>query len=312
MASDRLQRCNPFAWNYLYTYYSGIRNGKLYDPVENHYIFGSERIIIEIPAMKKEIPVDSQNLRFADYLYKEGDYARALGEYKRMGFLYPEYKNYTKFMEGEVYLKTRDYDNGYKTFDEIEKRNPSLSILCKYEKARALFYKGDYKNSRDILSSLKEPEFSYKAWVLKGWALFKEKRFKEGAEVFKNIKGLESLTSYNGSNISKRSKLLSTLLSSIIPGAGQIYSGRAGDGLYSFLVIGGCGALAYYYYQRREDLKFYTFSIIGGIFWAGNVYGANLAARDYNRLKEREYLKEIEKIIERVDLEPDYQKYFKK
>ncbi len=310
MASDRLQRCNPFAWNYFPTYYSEIRDDRLYDPVENHYIFASKEKTPEIPA--KKTAVDSQSLRFADYLYKEGDYPRALGEYKRMRFLYPEYRDYAEFMEGEVYLKLQDYDNGYRAFDRIEKRNPSLSDLCRYEKARALFYKGDYKDSRDILSSLKEEELSYKARILKGWSLFREKRFKQGAEVFKEIKGFESLTSYNGSNISKRSRLLSTLLSSIIPGAGQVYSGRAGDGFYSFLVIGGCGALAYHYYQRKEDLKFYLFSILGGIFWAGSIYGANLAARDYNRLKEREYLEEIEKIIKKADLEPEYQKYFNK
>lgn len=40
MASDRLMRCNPNALNYYGTYYSEIKQGKLYDPPENNFIFG--------------------------------------------------------------------------------------------------------------------------------------------------------------------------------------------------------------------------------------------------------------------------------
>ncbi|MEO0205624.1 MAG: membrane protein insertion efficiency factor YidD [candidate division WOR-3 bacterium] len=43
MASDRLMRCNPNAINYYDTYYSGIKHGKIYDPVENNYIFSPIR-----------------------------------------------------------------------------------------------------------------------------------------------------------------------------------------------------------------------------------------------------------------------------
>ena len=40
MAADRLMRCNPWAVDHLNTYYPGIRDGRIYDPVENNYIFG--------------------------------------------------------------------------------------------------------------------------------------------------------------------------------------------------------------------------------------------------------------------------------
>ncbi len=43
MASDRLTRCNPNAINYYDTYYSGIKHGKIYDPVEENYIFSPIR-----------------------------------------------------------------------------------------------------------------------------------------------------------------------------------------------------------------------------------------------------------------------------
>ncbi len=39
MAADRLLRCNPSAIENYDKFYSGIANGKIYDPVENNFIF---------------------------------------------------------------------------------------------------------------------------------------------------------------------------------------------------------------------------------------------------------------------------------
>lgn len=41
MASDRLLRCNPWAFEFFDTYYEGIKGHKIYDPVKNNYIFGT-------------------------------------------------------------------------------------------------------------------------------------------------------------------------------------------------------------------------------------------------------------------------------
>ncbi len=48
MAADRLMRCNPSAINYFDTFYSGIKDNKVYDPVENNYILGSIKKHFEI------------------------------------------------------------------------------------------------------------------------------------------------------------------------------------------------------------------------------------------------------------------------
>uniref|UniRef100_A0A7V0Z444 Membrane protein insertion efficiency factor YidD n=1 Tax=candidate division WOR-3 bacterium TaxID=2052148 RepID=A0A7V0Z444_UNCW3 len=38
MSADRLMRCNPSAIDYYDTFYSGIKDNKVYDPVENNYL----------------------------------------------------------------------------------------------------------------------------------------------------------------------------------------------------------------------------------------------------------------------------------
>jgi hypothetical protein len=39
MALDRLMRCNPWSYQHFNTYYSGIKNYKIYDPVNENFIF---------------------------------------------------------------------------------------------------------------------------------------------------------------------------------------------------------------------------------------------------------------------------------
>ena len=39
MTADRLMRCNPGAYKYYGTSYPGLRDGYLFDPPENNYIF---------------------------------------------------------------------------------------------------------------------------------------------------------------------------------------------------------------------------------------------------------------------------------
>ncbi len=55
MALDRLMRCNPWAYKNYRLYYYDIKDGKLFDPIENNFIFGrisepeeQEKILIEI------------------------------------------------------------------------------------------------------------------------------------------------------------------------------------------------------------------------------------------------------------------------
>ncbi len=40
MTADRLMRCQPGAVGYYGRYYRSIKNNKMYDPVEQNYIFG--------------------------------------------------------------------------------------------------------------------------------------------------------------------------------------------------------------------------------------------------------------------------------
>lgn len=116
----------------------------------------------------------------------------------------------------------------------------------------------------------------------------------------------------DGRDIRRRSRLASTLLSALVPGAGQIYSGRAGDGAYSFLTVASTGLVTWWFAAEHDKhdptyVKISIFGVITALFYAGNVYGANIAARDYNLLQERRYVQRADSLFELMSLEPDYQ-----
>lgn len=43
MAADRLMRCNPWSYQHVGTYYPGVRDRKIVDPIDNNYIFSNTK-----------------------------------------------------------------------------------------------------------------------------------------------------------------------------------------------------------------------------------------------------------------------------
>jgi putative membrane protein insertion efficiency factor len=319
MTSDRLLRCNPWAWQYLDYYYPNIKDGRIFDPPENHYIASSytdnltsnKTINLNLGEKSKKFllePAFVQN--FADYLFNSGDYVRATSEYKRLCFLTTDgrVKLYAQMMIGESYLANSEFKNALTAFSSIN--DSSLLNLRQYAQARTYFKMADYNRTREILTIFKNTSLTQKSKILIGWSYFKERNFASGVASFDAFAGdsqLRILLKYNGRNLPKRSRLLSTCFSTILPGLGQIYSERFGDGFYSFLTIATTAAVSYYYWKNDESkIKFSVFSFLTTLFWAGNIYGANIAARDYNQYHTRNYLAKIDEILNQIDLKPVY------
>jgi hypothetical protein len=114
----------------------------------------------------------------------------------------------------------------------------------------------------------------------------------------------------DGRRLARRSRALSSLLSAVMPGSGQLYSGRAGDALYSFATVGAlAGATAWFALNPERDpdrVKLGIFGALALLFHAGNIYGANIAARDFTDLARRRYAERADELFGTFDLVPDY------
>jgi putative component of membrane protein insertase Oxa1/YidC/SpoIIIJ protein YidD len=340
IGADRLMRCNSIAWSYFDTYYyGGVINGRMSDPVENHVAWlrpadvpgllvtaqaeglgtrsETSDIWLQQPlsdstVMSRGVPHPS--LSFADYLYSSGEYRQAAGEYLRVRFASssPDLSSFAGLMAAESYLRAGEPAQARRAFQAMS--SESVQDFRRYGIGRTRFAEADYLGSRVILDSIGSGALSSQSRALSGWGLFRQHRFAEGASVLGTVATGEParrLSAMDGNGIPRRSRLLSSLLSAVIPGAGHAYAGRAGDGAYSFLSVAGTGLVAWWFAddpatRDRTRVKVSIFGVLAALFYAGNVYGANVAARDYNLLQERRYVQRADSLFRLLSLEPDY------
>jgi len=324
IGADRLMRCNPVAWSYYDTYYCGdVVSGRMPDPVENHIAWhrppDEPGLLVAAqsnPAQGNEGPgrtLPFPNWSFADFLYSSGKYSQAAGEYLRVRFTSGSsaLSGYAGLMAGESYLQAGDLAQARHAFSDLV--SPAVKDFRQYGIARTDFAAADYAGTRSSLDPIKSPLLEQQARTLEGWTFFRQHRFAAGASALNPGTDETSryLASMDGRDIRRRSRLASTLLSAILPGTGQFYSGRAGDGAYTFLTVAGTGLVTWWFAAEHAthdptSLKVSIFGVITALFYAGNVYGGNTAARDFNILQERRYAQRADSLFEHMSLEPDY------
>jgi TM2 domain-containing membrane protein YozV len=318
-------RCNTIAWSYYDSYYAGdIINGRMPDPVANHvaWLRPSDEPGLLVPAQASTISESlganrtwaAPSLSFADYLYRSGEYSQAADEYLRVRFAssQPRLSGYAGLMAGESYLRASDLAGARHAFGDLNAA--TISDFRRYGIARTDFAAANYAGTRSVLDSVTSVVLARQAKALTAWSYFRQRRFAEGASSLVAIGADDPsrhLSTMDGRDIRRRSRFASTLLSAILPGLGQAYSGRAGDGAYSFLTVAGTGLVTWWFAadpatRDHTRVKVSIFGVITALFYAGNVYGANIAARDYNLLQEHRYIQRADSLFELLSLEPDY------
>jgi hypothetical protein len=108
-----------------------------------------------------------------------------------------------------------------------------------------------------------------------------DKYFVDFNKLFSLPQFKEDIESYR--ELDLKSKLLSVSLSAVLPGAGQIYSGRVVDGLLSMAAVAGSVFGAFYFYNKKDKPMAMTFTFFSCLFYSGNLYGAYNSADDTNR-----------------------------
>jgi hypothetical protein len=102
--------------------------------------------------------------------------------------------------------------------------------------------------------------------------------------------------------IGLKSKWFSAGLSALLPGAGQIYSGRIVDGILTFISVAGTAWAGYYFYNKKEKPLAVTLFLFSGLFYSGNIYGAYNSAVHKNSELNNKF---SERIIQKYNLKYD-------
>ncbi len=256
-------------------------------------------------------PIDyyqSENVRkFADYLYTQGDYLRAAGEYQRYLFSEP-----TPLGDNVLRRIADSYRLGGQPDRAVQfLETQSDSNLARYELGATYFLMKQYDESIRFLKESQNlfqgEEYRWKSQILIGVNKLMQKRWENAVQHFDqfDLSGLpeaagQRVSMYkkyaeDGRNLPSKSSLLAGFFSTVLPGSGRVYVRRPNDALFTLFLLGVLGWGAYDGFSENgvSSRKGWTLGTIGGIFYLGNIYGSVVAAQVHNRRTEAAFLATI-------------------
>jgi len=246
---------------------------------------------------------------FAETLFAEGDYFRAITEYKRFLFLFPAEGRAEKafFRIAESYFKAARWAESAEAFQTFLDRYPESSL-----RDEALYLKGvseknqkKYKeavSSFEVLAGSKDPGYRDRAAFQQALILMEREDWKGAIASFSRIppdselhrsarimaEGLSRIDS-----IPQKNPKTAGILAALLPGAGHLYTERPRDALVAFLLNGAFIWAAVELYDRGDYVTggIVTFFELG--WYGGNIYSAVNSAHKYNERVKSEFLRRL-------------------
>jgi len=252
-------------------------------------------------------PVDfpaEQVLEFADYLFSQQEYFRAIGEYERFIFLYPD--NFqapnAALRIVQCYFRGKRWQQVVEAADFFLSRYPksSLEWEARFLKARAFGEMGKGERARDeyraIIADRPGRPLEAEAWYLIGLSYAKEGRWLEADEALRQVESGDSLYGAakevqqimaEESRAKRKDPSLAGFLAVILPGAGHFYCERPRDGTLALVFTGAFAFATYEAFNQGHEGVGVGLAVVTAAFYGGNIYSAVSVAHKYNDREER-------------------------
>jgi hypothetical protein len=248
-------------------------------------------------------------LKFATFLYQNGEDERAIGEYTRVMALCDDARLkdtllYRIAVANVNLLRTAPARNScakipVDTGDSLlAEKAACLSLYSWYLEKKfdtsALF-------ASRLLPEMHDDAMKLRASQIRVAALLKQYRWNEAAmesaKALQIKKGKPDDTllrhlhaiGVDGTDLHMKSAFLAGVMSGAVPGSGKVYAGRAGDGLVSFFIVGIMALQSYEGYKKDGllSVRCITFGLLGSAFYGGNIWGSINAAHLHNQSRKR-------------------------
>ena len=258
---------------------------------------------------------------FADVLHDEGDYFRAITEYRRAIHEADdeETKQVLWFRIGQCYLAAQRYTEAMNVFGRLAQQEieSPLCLRSRYQMGLTYLNAGTTGLARkEFLALLELPPDNVavggdRLTLALAATWFQERNWEKAAASLdgfeQNHKAsplLETATfvraqSLAAEDVPRKSPFLAGLLSAVIPGLGQFYEGRWGDGVQALLITGvfGAATVASLYVEYHNNYSDYVVpSLIGSgfvVFYGANIYGAVNGARMSNTMAIHRHVADV-------------------
>ena len=268
-------------------------------------------VLLAIPlyAGQERVLDPESQFQFAEQYFEKGEYYRAIGEYERFIYFFPDSPGVelVEYKIGLSYLKGERYQQAIEVFERVidEYQDTEYALKSYLGKSKAYVLLGRYDTALTSLNNLitiapdqkiRDEAYYRKAWVYLEMGLWGRagESFEEISDQNRDRYPIENLTHeiHTKTPLKQKNPTAAGVLA-IVPGAGHLYCERPRDALISFLLN---GAMIYAAYEAfDEDLEglgvVLTFFELG--FYAGNIYSAVSSAHKYNRDAKERFLNQL-------------------
>ncbi len=225
--------------------------------------------------------------KFADHLFCEGDFLRAMDEYEKylqyvdddtirfkIALSFSGIGEHETAIQKFSLLKYHDYFGYNSALEQLK----SLFILKRFNDLRDEFIT-DF-NSQQRISYYNPIKLYYFSFLLTEDTLPAEDDFINAFTVNEHV----DIRNFYKRKIQSeyKSPALAGIMAALIPGSGKIYTENYGDGLMAFLSTGVLSYLAYTNFKAKHNTRAWIFTGLAGLFYAGNVYGSIASAQIFN------------------------------
>ncbi|MCE5323931.1 tetratricopeptide repeat protein [bacterium] len=255
---------------------------------------------------------EDSTYQFGVSLFNERDFYRAVTEFKRYAFEAgtQEAKCKSGYAAAACYQQAREWARACDAWSQLISEFPNDPIVTEaaYRLAECMLASGNYDDAQNVCVHYVESapagsDYTDDAAFLQGIIKLTRHDWKGAKECFVQFQksyvdsplkpAAKSLTQRCDffMAVRRKSPAKAALMSSIIPGTGQGYAGRAGDGWTAFLVNAVFAGFAIDRFHRGDDSAGVVLGLLSFSFYAGNVYGAGGAAAARNRADEEKQIK---------------------
>ena len=239
--------------------------------------------------------------KFADYLFCQHDYLRAVFEYQK--YLNSVPSDTVKFKVGIAYSRMGYYSKAENQFLTLRNSN-SFKALARAEYYKSLFQQNNFEELQSNLKyKIQTNEASNslnKLYYLS--YLFMHQKLPGESDFAKPFYGKEKIQVKNfyewKKNPPYKSPVVSAILSAIIPGLGKVYVKEYSDGIMAFLATSVLGYIAYADFNAGHKFRGWLFTGLTAGFYAGNIYGSAAAAQIYNAKIKFDFTKSVKSFLE--------------
>ncbi|MBB5021036.1 tetratricopeptide repeat protein [Desulfurispira natronophila] len=252
-------------------------------------------------------------LGFAEHLMSEGEYYRAITEYQRVLFHYPEDSTISvRVRIFQAYLQAKQLDTA---LEEVQKllldfpEKPAALAEPLHLAGAELFRTGRYEEARIYLQLILDT-WPHHTVATDAKSLLSSTFLALGKPKLALELDSDLNHNINKINIPQRNPRLAGALSAAMPGAGQLYAGRPTDAAVAFtvnlLLIGSLVSAM----DSNHNMLAVAIGIFGAGWYGGNVFNAINSARHYNQeainQASREYYQEIQPSSLQFNLQRSY------